>query len=177
MYVFEQILNNKCQMHIKGMGCSFIHSKFVKEIRKGFNCSWIFKCEMCNVETTINSDMTDDQNTISINKAVTSASLAVGIGYSQVQEFTACIDIPCMSEKSFIKNSNDIAKIIEESAWEEMRLAGLQEKQLALDRGDVDIDGIPMCPVGADGQWGKRSYKTKYDSLSGAVILYNTFLF
>jgi hypothetical protein len=58
-----------------------------------------------------------------------------------------------------------------------MRLAGLQEKQLALDRGDVETDGIPMCPVVADGQWGKRSYKTKYDSLSGAVILYNTFLF
>ncbi|KAL4105191.1 hypothetical protein QTP88_020463 [Uroleucon formosanum] len=125
------------------MGCSFIDSKFVKEIRKGFNCSWIFKCEMCNIETTINSDMTD-QNIISVNKAVTSASLAVGI---------------------------------EESAWEEMRLAGLQEKQLALDRVDVDTDGIPMCPVVADGQWGKRSYKTKYDSLSGAVILYNTFLF
>ncbi|KAL4123428.1 hypothetical protein QTP88_015606 [Uroleucon formosanum] len=170
MYVFDQILNNKCQMHIQGMGCSFIDSKCVKEIRKGFNCSWIFKCEMCNIETTINSDMTD-QNIISINKAVTSASLAVGIGYSQVQEFTACIDIPCMSEKSFIKNSNDIAKIIEESAWEEMRLAGLQEKQLALDRGDVDTDGIPMCPVVADGQWGKRSYKTKYDSLSGAATI------
>lgn len=80
MYVFEQILNNKCQMHIQGMGCSFIDSKFVKEIRKGFNCSWIFKCEMCNIETTINSDVTDDQNTISINKAVTSATLTVEIG-------------------------------------------------------------------------------------------------
>jgi len=79
MYVFDQILNNKCQMHIQGMGCSFIDSKFVKEIRKGFNCSWIFKCEMCDFETTINSDMTD-QNIISINKAVTSASLAVRIG-------------------------------------------------------------------------------------------------
>lgn len=42
---------------------------------------------------------------------------------------------------------------------------------------DVDTDGIPMCPVVEDGQWGKISYKTKYDSLSGAVILYNTFLF
>jgi len=40
---------------------------------------------------------------------------------------------------------------------------------LALEAGDIDSDGIPMCPVVADGQWGKRSYKTKYDALSGAV--------
>ena len=50
-----------------------------------------------------------------------------------------------------------------------MKLAGIEEKQLALEAGDVDIDGIPMCPVVADGQWSKRSYKTKYDAFSGAV--------
>ncbi|KAF0737840.1 YqaJ domain-containing protein [Aphis craccivora] len=142
---------------------NYLHWKWkLQKIRKGFNCSWIFKCEMCNIETMINSDMTDNQNTISINKAVTSASLAVGIGYSQDQEFTACIDIPCMNKKSFIKNSNYIAKIIEESAWEEMRLAGLQEKQLALDRGDVDMDGIPTY-VSCSGRWpvGKKKLQDK----------------
>jgi len=33
---------------------------------------------------------------------------------------------------------------------------------------DVD-DGIPFCTVVADGQWSKRSYKTKYVALSGVV--------
>jgi hypothetical protein len=28
-----------------------------------------------------------------------------------------------------------------------------------------------MCTVVADGQWEKRSYKTKYDALSGAVSI------
>ncbi len=32
-----------------------------------------------------------------------------------------------------------------------------------------DDDGVPMCTVIADGQWSKRSYKTKYDALSGVV--------
>lgn len=50
-----------------------------------------------------------------------------------------------------------------------MKLAGIEEKRLALEAGDIDSDGIPMCPVVADGQWGKRSYKTKYDALSGSV--------
>jgi len=50
-----------------------------------------------------------------------------------------------------------------------MRLAGMEEKRLALEVGDIDEDGIPICPVITDGQWSKRSYKTKYDALSGAV--------
>lgn len=169
MFVFEQILNINKKRPIEHTGCSFIDSEFVKEIRKGFHCSWIFKCKMCNIETTINSD-TNDRDKIPINKAITTASFAVGIGYSQVQEFFATIDVRCITSKSFITISSDVAKFVEESAWEEMRQAGLEKKQLAIGRGDFDIDGIPMCPVVADGQWGKRSYKTKYDSLSGAVI-------
>jgi len=50
-----------------------------------------------------------------------------------------------------------------------MKFAGIEEKQLALEAGDVDIDGVPMCLVVTDGQWSKRSYKTKYDAYSGAV--------
>lgn len=50
-----------------------------------------------------------------------------------------------------------------------MKLAGNEEKRLALEAGDIDSDGISMCPVIADGQWGKRSNKTKYDTLSGSV--------
>lgn len=95
--------------------------------------------------------------------------LQLELGIAKLMSFQ--LDVPCMTNKSFIQNSNKIAEVINESAWEQMRLAGLEEKKLALERNDVDIDGIPMCPVVADGQWGKRSYKTKYDSLSGAVIL------
>lgn len=168
-FVFDQILASKNQNHIKGFDCSFINSEFIKETRKGFQCSWFFKCKMCNIVTIIQSDI-DDNNKIPINKAVANASISVGIGYSQVNEFSASIDVPCMTNSSFIKNCNKIDEVVNESAWEQMRLAGLEEKKLALERNDVDTDGIPMCPVVADGQWGKRSYKTKYDSLSGAVI-------
>jgi len=51
-----------------------------------------------------------------------------------------------------------------------MRLAGIEEKQLAMmETRDIDTDGVPLCTVIADSQWGKRSYKTKYDALFGAV--------
>lgn len=59
---------------------------------------------------------------------------------------------------------------METTAWNVMELAGIEEKKLVFEAGDIDSDGIPMCPVVADGQWSKRSNKTKYDDFSGAVI-------
>lgn len=53
-----------------------------------------------------------------------------------------------------------------------MKQAGEEEKRIAIECGDVDLDGIPMCTVIVDGQWSKRSYKTKYDALSGVVRKY-----
>lgn len=35
--------------------------------------------------------------------------------------------------------------------------------------GYIDGDGIPMITVVTDGVWCKRSYKTKYDALSGVI--------
>lgn len=47
--------------------------------------------------------------------------------------------------------------------------AGNEEKQYALESGNVDKNGTPLCTVIADGQWSKRSYGTKYNAFSGAV--------
>lgn len=68
-----------------------------------------------------------------------------------------------------MKIQSSIAKVISVTAWEEMRKAGDEERELAIKCGDIDLDGIPMCTIVADGQWSKRSYKTKYDALSGVV--------
>lgn len=56
-----------------------------------------------------------------------------------------------------------------------MQKAGDEERQLAIQNGEVDVDGIPMCTVIADGQWSKRSYKSKYNALTGTERNY-TFL-
>jgi len=59
---------------------------------------------------------------------------------------------------------------VKDSALEEMIKAGNEERQLAIDSNNLDTDGTPMCTVIADGQWSKRSYRTKYNAFSGAVI-------
>lgn len=64
---------------------------------------------------------------------------------------------------------NCINLVVQKTAWSEMQKAGDEERQMALENGEVDVDGIPMCTVIADGQWSKRSYKSKYNALSGTV--------
>lgn len=67
---------------------------------------------------------------------------------------------------------SSVSQSIEDTALEEIIKAGIEERRLAIECGNVDKDGVPMCTVIADGQWSKRSYKTKYNAFSGAVRLY-----
>jgi len=50
-----------------------------------------------------------------------------------------------------------------------MELAAREEAQLAIELGEVGLDGIPHISVVVDGRWCKRSYRTQYNSFSGAV--------
>jgi len=75
-----------------------------------------------------------------------------------------------MANSTFSRQHEDLSSNIHNLAWDEIRKAGEEERQLAIEaEEDIDVDGIPFCSVVADGQWSKRSYKTKYDSLSEVV--------
>ena len=50
-----------------------------------------------------------------------------------------------------------------------MVIAAQEEAKLAIEKGEVDYLGRPKIAVVADGAWSKRSYKTKYNALSGVV--------
>lgn len=78
-----------------------------------------------------------------------------------------------MCNTTYIKIHNSINLVVQKTAWSEMQKAGDEERQMALENGEVDVDGIPMCTVIADGQWSKRSYKSKYNALSGTIRKYN----
>lgn len=76
-----------------------------------------------------------------------------------------------MSFTSYNNILSTIGEVVCQTAWDEMKKAGDEERKMAIESGCVDEDGIPMCAVVADGQWSKRSYKTKYNAMSGTVIL------
>jgi hypothetical protein len=131
----------------------------INEKCKGFESVWTFKCKTCNLIMTITSE-SNESNYLPLNTAIASGTVAIGIGYTQLAEFSASIDIPCMSPNTYTKYIDRLSVNIETTAWDTMKLAGIEEKRLAIEAGDIDEDGTPMCPVIADGQWSKRSYKT-----------------
>jgi hypothetical protein len=166
-HVFRTI---KREVHGGGLDCNFLDMDLVSEYKDGLHTTWTFKCRMCNKVTKINSDDPERKKSyMQINDAAVNGSLAIGIGYSQFSELTSSMDIHCMSAQKYGKHHTTITGAIHDAAWMAMFRAAQQEIEIAMLEGNVDEDGTPLCTVIADGQWCKRSYKTKYDSYSGVV--------
>ncbi|GBO33029.1 hypothetical protein AVEN_224575-1 [Araneus ventricosus] len=109
--------------------------------------------------------------TMNANTAAVTGIMSIGGGFSNMEEFFSALDIPSMSEKTFIKEQEKISDAWEVTALKEMELAVSEERSLAIQRGDVDSEGIPLLTVVVDGSWAKRSYKTNYASLSGVAAI------
>lgn len=170
-YIFDQI--QKCT-HEGGFGCTFMDMVFDHEIHYGLRSQFQFTCKMCKIKINIESEKNIPETYLPVNLATISGSISIGIGYSQLEEMFASIDIPCMSSSTFLSGQENLSDKMHCIAEEAMKIAGEEERRLAIEANDIDIDGTPMCTVVADGQWSKRSYKTKYDALSGVV---NNFYF
>ncbi|XP_050540727.1 uncharacterized protein LOC126905245 [Daktulosphaira vitifoliae] len=150
--------------------CSFVDMEYESEVIYGFSSVITFKCKVCNIKTKLHTeDM--KQSEMRINKAVVNACHAIGIGHTQLQEFAGFLDLPVLCSRGFLNIQTEVAEVVHATAWDEMKKAGDEERKLAFESGDVDIDGTPVITVVTDGQWSKRSYKTKYDALSGAATI------
>jgi len=160
--------------HARGVECQFKDWKLVNSHRCGLMTQLFFKCQMCNYEDNIWSEPTEPEK-LDLNQAAVATTITVGNGYAQLEEFCAGVNIPCMSEKTYIKHRENLVDDFQKTATESMKMAGEVEKQLALERNET-VNGIPYITVVADGSWMKRSYGNAYDSLSGvgAIIGYRT---
>lgn len=144
--------------------------KVVGEKRNGLFCEFYLKCQMCNCMKTITSDI-KPQSKANVNSSVVLGSISTGIGYTQISELSATLDLPFMTLKTYNKYHEQVAELIRASAWQKMEEAAGEEIKLARDNGDIDKDGIPCITVVTDGAWSKRSYNVNYDSMSGVVSL------
>lgn len=166
-HLFKQIKQEK---HSGGLGCGFLEMDYVKEKLEGFHTTWTFRCRVCNKKSKIYSEDKEKRDVyMHVNDAAVHSIIATGGGYSQLKEFTAGMDMHCMSARTFMNHLKSVSKAIEDAALKAMLLAAKEEIAIAIEEGNVDSDGVPMCIVVADGAWCKRSYKTNYDSLSGVV--------
>jgi len=83
---------------------------------------------MCNLITKIESEKSESY--IPINKAIVNGTVGIGIGYTQLCEFSAILEIPYLSTNTYGKIFDELSTVIEQTAWEQMRLAGIEEKNI-----------------------------------------------
>jgi len=88
----------------------------------------------------INSEKLKPETFLSINDAAVNGSISAGIGFTQLSELCAVMDIPCMSSSTFLSVQEFISKRIHEVAEVQMKIAGDEECQLAIEAGEIDSD-------------------------------------
>ncbi|KAK4885602.1 hypothetical protein RN001_001873 [Aquatica leii] len=160
-YFFEQLIS----IRHEGFDCSFYDLNIISEKFEGLQSVFSFKCSVCNKIETIRNDITE--NKMNTNLGVVAGAIATGVGYSQVSELFASMDVPNMSNKTYSKYHSKISLAITKNINQLMTEAGKEETKLAIELGDVNADGVPVISVIVDGAWSKRSYRTNYSALSG----------
>lgn len=136
------------------------------EIRKGFISKFVFKCNNCGINENI---YYEDPKTKDLN--INMAMVNVGQGFSQMDEICATLNMPNMCNRTYQNVHNDVYHHMYDLAWNEIEAAGKEEAKLAIEKGEVDLQGRPKIAVITDGAWSKRSYKRNYNVSSGVVII------
>lgn len=144
-----------------------------KEIKNGLRSKLILLCQNCCKEFTVLTSKDEKQTeTLDINSTAVLASNMIGIGFSQLEQFMSVLDVPVMCAEKFKDLNDDIGSLWEMTAEQSMKDAEEEERQAAIERGDIDEeDGIPFISVVSDGCWCKRSYNKNYTALSRVAAI------
>lgn len=153
--------------------CLFGETFVKKEVKNGLHSKLIFGCSNCGKEfSVLTNESEKTTETLSVNSTAVLASNMIGIGYSQLEQFTSILNIPTMCADRFKSLNDDIGSLWEMTAEQSMKEAAEEERQAAIERGDIDEeDGIPFISVVTDGCWCKRSYHKNYTALSGVAAI------
>ncbi|KAL4084689.1 hypothetical protein QTP88_027614 [Uroleucon formosanum] len=152
--------------------CKFNDMVLIDEQMRGLDSVFHFKCSMCRKISKISTEGNSlDSGIMQINTAAVAAIMSNGCGFTHLQQFLSTLEIPCLSSNTYKKEHDKISEGYEIAATKEMELAAREEAQLAIKSGEVGADSILHISVVADGSWCKRSYRTQYNSLSGAAAI------
>lgn len=149
------------------MGCNMQVMHIVEEKIQGFVSKFKLKCSMCNGIF----DISTSEDELQLNKDAVLGIMAAGLGYAALSQISASLELPCISQKSYLKTEDRLSGSWEKISVQSMEEAARQEREMATAVGDVDPNGVPMITVVADGSWAKRSYRSNYNSLSGAAAI------
>lgn len=150
--------------------CNFSNMRLVKEYKQGLNSILTFECTVCKYIADIKTNPQSNHK-LEVNYASVLASYAVVIGFYQSEEFFGALDVPFMAAGTYDNRQKRVQNDLHELATSVKRDAMNEEKRVASERKEVDVNGTPLIAAYVDGSYPKRSYRTHYDSLSGAACM------
>lgn len=147
-FLFEQICNSKRH---EPFDCSLIDMTVVSEHGNGLLNTFVLKCQLCGITEQLATEDVKSEEQLNVNTALTLATVSTGVGFSQVEEITATLNMPMMSDKTYQKYHLLVAATIRQTAWDVMEESGREEAELARKSGDVDQNNVPFITVVTDG--------------------------
>lgn len=174
----QHIFNTIANIKHRPFDCSFLNLRLIKEIKSGFLCEFHFIYEICHKEEIIWTEPFSNE-LVPINLAIVASTVHNGQGYSNIEQFSASLNMPCMSNPTYQKLHEEVEEKIKCIAWDAIEEAAKEEAKIAFENGDISKDGIPMISVVVDGSWSKRSYRSNYNALSGVVskLLFRMYIY
>lgn len=128
-------------------------------------------CTNCLCSKRIWSGPNFDESHTGINVAAVVGTIKTGVGFYQLEELCAAMNIPCMAGTTYRRYHESVHASFVDAVEESMAKAKELEVRLAHERNDFK-SGFACTKVIADGTWLKRSYTGgKFDSNSGAGVI------
>jgi hypothetical protein len=167
-YFFQQL--QLISHHDSPFNCNLSHLEIFGENRDNFSSTFFIQCKLCGKKLKLyTTEM--NKNKMNLCDAFVSSIISIGSGFSNLEEMCSAIDVPSITARTYRKSQQKVYEWFEETKNKSMENAAKEERQLAIENGDVDSSGIPMISVVADGCWSKRSYRCNYSAASGAATI------
>ncbi|KAK3084518.1 hypothetical protein FSP39_014666 [Pinctada imbricata] len=129
------------------------------------------QCQGCQKKFTVEtSPKLPGTKRYDVNVRAVWGSMVTGNGPSHLNEFLATVNSPGISQPTFTAIETEIGKWWHAALEKEMLAAGVEERELAIERKDFHQE-IPAISVIADGGWSKRTHKHSYNAAGGVAII------
>lgn len=165
-HIFQEIR----RINTHSLSCSFNDMRLTKLTKMGFITYFRFVCRKCRYVHTLKTSVSR-KDQFDLNYESVFGAMCIGIGFSQLQEFTGILDIPCMTEHAFRDKEKKVQVDLTSAVAASTKIIAEKEKKYATELGHVDENGTPLIKGIVDAAWSKRAYRSNYSALSGSAVI------
>lgn len=160
--------------------------KLIKFSVKALVWTLEFECPYCYEKRIITSEPIATNNCIKTSNKIQHANdhkmlsicdsavwgiVSSGGGYRNIEEIFSFLGIKCINKATFNKLENKMGECWKSVLSETIISAGIEERKLAIQNGDITDAGVPYITVIVDGGWSHRSHGHRYTANSGVACV------